>query len=77
MLTIRYNFTGTGGNVVLADIPTSIFSPPQEYMFVIAGWLIPGGDGNVHVQVNKGAGGFTALATPKDILYRGQLTIMI
>ena len=77
VLTIRYNFIGTGGNVVLADIPTSIFSSPQEYMFVIAGWLIPGGDGNVHVQVNKGAGGFTALATHKDILYRGQLTIMI
>ena len=77
VLTIKYDFMGTGGNVIVADVPTSIFNPPQSYMLVIAGWAIGGGDGNVHVQVNQGSGGFIALATHKGIIYRGQLTIMI
>lgn len=77
VLTIKYEFTGNGSNMPVANLSSSVFIAPQSYMFVIAGWLIPGNDGNVHVQVNKGSGSFIALATHKDIIYRGQLTIMI
>ena len=46
-------------------------------MFVVAGWGINGGDGNIHVQVNKDTGIFHALATHNGISYIGQLTVMI
>ena len=77
VLTIKYDFTGNGNDMTFANVPTSIFTAPQAYMFVIAGWTIPGNDGNVHVQVNKNAGAFHALATHKGVRYMGQLTIMI
>lgn len=77
VLTIKYDFTGNGNDMTFANVPTSIFTAPQAYMFVIAGWAIPGNDGNVHVQVNKNAGAFHALATHKGVRYMGQLTIMI
>ena len=78
VLTIKYDFTGNGNDMTFANVPASIFTAPQAYMFVIAGWaIIPGNDGNVHVQVNKNAGAFHALATHKGVRYMGQLTIMI
>nr|DAW77975.1 MAG TPA: protein of unknown function DUF859 [Caudoviricetes sp.] len=77
VLTVRYDFTGTGGNKDIAILPADVFKAPQSYMFVIAGWAIGGGDGNVHVQVNAGGSNIIALATHNGVGYRGQLTIML
>lgn len=77
VLSVRFNFVGNGGNIQFADIPLDIFKAPQSYMFVVAGWGINGGDGNIHVQVNKDTGTFHALATHNGISYIGQLTVMI
>lgn len=77
VLSVRFNFVGNGGNIPFADIPLDIFKAPQSYMFVVAGWGINGGDGNIHVQVNKDTGAFHALATHNGVSYIGQLTVMI
>lgn len=77
VLSVRFNFVGNGGNISFANIPLDIFKAPQSYMFVVAGWGINGGDGNIHVQVNKGTGTFHALATHNGVTYLGQLTVMI
>lgn len=77
VLSVRFNFVGNGGNIQFADIPLDIFKAPQSYMFVVAGWGINGGDGNIHVQVNKDTGTFHALATHNGVSYIGQLTVMI
>ena len=77
VLSVRFNFVGNGGNIQFADIPLDIFKAPQSYMFVVAGWGINGGDGNIHVKVNKDTGIFHALATHNGISYIGQLTVMI
>lgn len=77
VLSVRFNFVGNGGNIPFADIPLDIFKAPQSYMFVVAGWGINGGDGNIHVQVNKDMGTFHALATHNGVSYIGQLTVMI
>ena len=77
VLSVRFNFVGNGGNIQFADIPLDIFKAPQSYMFVVAGWSINGGDGNIHVQVNKDTGTFHALATHNGVSYIGQLTVMI
>lgn len=77
ILTIRYDFTGSGGDMVIANIPSNVFTAPQSYMYEIAGWGIIGGAGNIHVQINKGGSSLHALQAHKDVGYRGQLTIMI
>lgn len=77
VLTVRYDFTGDGGNKVIANIPSNIFTAPQSYMYEIAGWGIAGGDGNIHVQINKGSSALHALGAQKDVVYRGQIIIMI
>ena len=77
VLSVRFNFVGNGGNIQFADIPLDIFKAPQSYMFIVAGWGINGGDGNIHVQVNKDTGTFHALATHNGVSYIGQLTVMI
>ena len=77
VLSVRFNFVGNGGNIPFANIPLDIFKAPQSYMFVVAGWGINGGDGNIHVQVNKDTGTFHALATHNGVTYLGQLTVMI
>lgn len=77
VLSVRFNFVGNGGNIPFANIPLDIFKAPQSYMFVVAGWAINGGDGNIHVQVNKDTGTFHALATHNGVTYLGQLTVMI
>lgn len=77
VLSVRFNFVGNGGNIAFANIPLDIFKAPQSYMFVVAGWGINGGDGNIHVQVNKDTGTFHALATHNGVTYLGQLTVMI
>lgn len=77
VLSVRFNFVGNGGTIPFANIPLDIFKAPQSYMFVVAGWGINGGDGNIHVQVNKDTGTFHALATHNGVTYLGQLTVMI
>lgn len=77
VLSVRFNFVGNGGNIQFADIPLDVFKAPQSYMFIVAGWGINGGDGNIHVQVNKDTGTFHALATHNGVSYIGQLTVMI
>lgn len=76
VLTIKYDFVGNGGDMVIANIPQSVFSAPQPYMFTQAAWATSGQD-NIHIQINKGSGTFTALRIDKGINVRGQLTIMI
>nr|DAS04011.1 MAG TPA: protein of unknown function DUF859 [Caudoviricetes sp.] len=77
VLTIKYDFMGDGGDKVIANIPSNIFTAPQAYMYEIAGWGIIGGTGNIHVQINKGGSSLHALQAHKNVGYRGQLTIMI
>ncbi|AZF91958.1 hypothetical protein CHPC1091_0017 [Streptococcus phage CHPC1091] len=76
VLTIRYNFTGNGGDVMLANLPPEVFKAPQSYMFTISGWSIFA-DTQVHVQVDVGSGTFIAMQTRNGIDYKGQLTIML
>lgn len=74
VLTVRYEFIGTGGDLKIGSIPN--WSAPQSYMFVIAGWSIYGSD-NSHLQINANTSALTILSSGKDVVYRGQITIMI
>ncbi|ALJ99552.1 minor tail protein [Streptococcus phage 73] len=76
VLTVRYDFTGDGGNLVFATLPKEIFTSHQNYMLIIAGWIVDGSY-NAHVQIDKGSNLLTALNTGKGITYAGQLTIML
>ncbi|AYP29425.1 baseplate component protein [Streptococcus phage SW11] len=76
VLTVKYSFTGNGGNVMLANLPPEVFKAPQSYMFTISGWSIFA-DTQVHVQVDVGTGMFNAMQTRNGIDYKGQLTIML
>ncbi|AYP29555.1 tail protein [Streptococcus phage SW14] len=76
VLTVKYSFTGNGGDVMLANLPPEVFKAPQSYMFTISGWSIFA-DTQVHVQVDVGTGMFNAMQTKNGIDYRGQLTIML
>lgn len=74
VLTVRYEFIGTGGNLEIGSIPN--WSAPQSYMFVIAGWSVSGSD-NSHLQINANGNTLTVLVSGKGVNYRGQITIMI
>lgn len=74
VLTVRYDFIGTGGNLEIGSIPN--WSAPQNYMFVIAGWSVSGSD-NSHLQINANGNTLTVLVSGKGVNYRGQITIMI
>ncbi|CDG41672.1 unnamed protein product [Streptococcus phage TP-778L] len=76
VLTVRYDFTGDGGNLVFATLPKEVFTSPQNYMLIIAGWIVDGSY-NAHVQIDKGSNLLIALNTGKGITYAGQLTIML
>ncbi len=76
VLTIRYNFTGTGGGITMARLPPDIFKAPQDYMFTIKAWYALA-DNDIHAQINEGGSDIVALTTLKNWNYRGQLTIMI
>lgn len=76
VLTVKYSFTGNGGDVMLANLPPRVFKAPQSYMFTIPGWSIFA-DTQVHVQVDVGTGRFNAMQTRNGIDYKGQITIML
>ncbi|ARU13314.1 tail protein [Streptococcus phage P4761] len=76
VLTVKYSFTGNGGDVMLANLPPEVFKAPQSYMFTISGWSIFA-DTQVHVQVDVGTGMFNAMQTRNGIDYKGQITIML
>lgn len=76
VLTIRYNFTGTGGDITMARLPANIFKSPQDYMLTIKAWYrLTDHDG--HAQISGGTSDIVALVTLKNWDYRGQLTIML
>lgn len=74
VVTVRYEFIGTGGNLEIGSIPN--WSAPQSYMFVIAGWSVSGSD-NSHLQINANGNTLTVLVSGKGVNYRGQITIML
>ncbi|MGM9885411.1 DUF859 domain-containing protein [Streptococcus hyointestinalis] len=74
VLTVRYEFIGTGGNLEIGSIPN--WSAPQSYMFVIASWSVSASD-NSHLQINANGNTLTVLVSGKGVNYRGQITIMI
>lgn len=76
VLTVKYSFTGNGGDVMLANLPPEVFKALQSYMFTISGWSIFA-DTQVHVQVDVGTGRFNAMQTRNGIDYKGQITIML
>ncbi|AZF92352.1 hypothetical protein CHPC879_0017 [Streptococcus phage CHPC879] len=76
VLTVRYNFTGNGNNITFATIPKKIFTAQQSYMYVIADWNTSGSH-NTHAQISEGTSSIFAIDTKNDVLYRGQLTIML
>ena len=76
VLTVRYNFTGTGGDITMARLPPDIFKAPQGYMFTLKAWYALA-DHDTHAQINEGSSDIVALATLKNWNYRGQLTIML
>ncbi|AYP29645.1 tail protein [Streptococcus phage SW18] len=76
VLTVRYDFTGDGGNLVFATLPKEVFTSPQNYMLISAGWIVDGSY-NAHVQIDKGSNILIALNTGKGTTYAGQLTIML
>lgn len=76
VLTVKYNFTGTGGDMKMAELPATVFTAPQGYMFTISGWSI-GTNTDTHVQINKDSSSIVVLGTGKDTAYLGQLTIML
>ena len=76
VLTVKFNFIGTGNPMFIARLPKEVFLAQQSYMFMIYGWTIDGTK-DAHVQVDEGDSTFFALVTQKDIAYKGQLTIML
>ncbi|AZF92796.1 hypothetical protein CHPC982_0018 [Streptococcus phage CHPC982] len=76
ILTIKYDFVGSGENLVFATLPKEVFTAPQNYMLTIAVWTIDGSD-NTHVQIDKGSNSLMALSTKNGWPYAGQLTIML
>ena len=76
VLTVKYNFTGTGGDMKMAELPATVFTAPQSYMFTISGWSVTP-ETDIHVQINKDSNWIAALGTKKDTNYLGQLTIML
>ena len=74
VLTVRYDFIGTGGHLEIGSIPN--WSAPQSYMFVIADWSVSGSD-NSHLQINANGNTLTVLVSGKGVKYKGQITIMI
>jgi len=76
VLTVKYNFTGNGNNITFATIPKEIFTAPQSYMYVIADWTNDGSY-NTHAQISNGTSSIIAINTKNDVIYRGQLTIML
>lgn len=76
VLTVKFNFTGTGGDFLLASVPPEIFKAPQSYMFVVNGWSV-WADKQYNVQVDEGGSNFTMLQSGSGILFRGQITIML
>lgn len=76
MLAIKFSFTGNGNNMVIGIIPASVWSPPQEYMFLIPQWSVDGA-ANTHIQFNAGNGTINAISTTNGVKYRGQILIMI
>ena len=76
VLTVKYDFTGTGEGMKIAELPAAVFTAPQGYMFTISGWSI-GTNTDTHVQINKDGSSIVALSPAKDTKYLGQLTIML
>ena len=76
VLTVKYNFTGNGSDVVIAKLPPEVLTAPQSYMFTISGWSI-GTDTDAHVQINKDSSIIVVLSATKGATYQGQLTIML
>lgn len=76
VLTVKYDFTGTGEGMKIAELPAAVFTAPQGYMFTISGWSI-GTNTDTHVQINKDGSSIVALSPTKDTKYLGQLTIML
>lgn len=75
VLTIKYNFTGTGSDVIIARIPPDVFTASQNYMFTVSCWSVESKD--IHAQINKDSSDITVLSTQKGKSYLGQLTIML
>lgn len=76
VLTIKYDFAGSGEAITFATLPKEVLTAPQNYMLTIAVWDIDGA-ANSHVQIDKGGNTLTALKTKAGSNYFGQLTIML
>ena len=76
ILTVKYDFKGNGQTITFANIPEDVWKAPQSYMQIIAGFSIGGRD-NTHVQINQGNSNMHALSSGNNVIYKGQLTIMI
>lgn len=76
VLTVKYNFTGTGSDVTIAKLPPEVLTAPQNYMFTVSSWSL-GTNSDVHAQISKGTSDINVLSATKDTNYQGQLTIML
>lgn len=76
VLTIKYDFAGSGEAITFATLPKEVLTAPQNYMLTIAVWDTDG-VANSHVQIDKGGNTLTALKTKAGSNYFGQLTIML
>lgn len=76
VLTIKYDFAGSGEAITFATLPKEVLTAPQNYMLTIAVWDTDGA-ANSHVQIDKGGNTLTALKTKNGSNYFGQLTIML
>lgn len=76
VLTIKYDFAGSGEAITFATLPKEVLTAPQNYMLTIAVWDTDGA-ANSHVQIDKGGNTLTALKTKAGSNYFGQLTIML
>lgn len=76
VLTIKYDFAGSGEAITFATLPKEVLTAPQNYMLTIAVWDADG-TVNSHVQIDKGGNTLTALKTKDGSNYFGQLTIML
>lgn len=76
MLAVKFEFIGNGGNMSIGTIPSDIWTPPQNYMFVIPQWST-NGSANTHIQFNAGSGTVNVVSTAKNTKYSGQILIMV
>ncbi|MGT2951582.1 hypothetical protein BU202_08265 [Streptococcus cuniculi] len=75
LIGIRYEFTGTGGTIDIGTIPSNLWRPPQEYVFLVQQYA-NSASANSHLII-KANGALRVADSVKGAVYKGQILIMM